>query len=109
MTDTAHGVLPLIDNRIQAGYLLYNEAMWKIDALVFSGVIDRDLTTPPESPSEGDVYIPATNSTGAWNGHDDDIAHYYNGSWHFYTPVEGWRIWLNDEDTLAVWDGSAWI
>jgi hypothetical protein len=27
----------------------------------------------------------------------------------FYTPNEGWRAWVADEDKLYFWDGSGWI
>ena len=109
MTTTPKGNIPLIDPSATWGYLKFNEAMYLIDALVFTGVIDRDLTAPPGSESEGDLYIPKAIATGDWADHEDDLAHYYNGSYHFYTPEEGWRIWVNDEDTIIVYNGSAWV
>ncbi|NIP67909.1 MAG: DUF2793 domain-containing protein, partial [Planctomycetales bacterium] len=38
------------------------------------GVIDKDLTAPPGSPSNGDRYIIPTGATGAWAGHETEIA-----------------------------------
>lgn len=33
---------------------------------------------------------------------------YYNQLWKFITPNEGLILWVNDEDKLYVYDGSAW-
>ena len=47
-----------------------NTALRLIDALMNTSIIDKDLTTPPGSPSEGDVYIPAATlqalATNRW-------------------------------------------
>jgi hypothetical protein len=73
-------------------------------------VIDRDLATPPGSPSDRDTYIVATSGTGAWTGHDGEIAYYDNThtAWQFATPREGWRVYVNDEDIWLFYTGSAW-
>ena len=75
-----------------------------------ASVIDKDLTTPPISPSEGDRYLIISGGSGTdWSGHDNKIAQYINSSWSFYTPLEGWFIWINDENKLYKFDGSSWI
>ena len=71
-------------------------------------VIDKDLTAPPGSPSEGDRYIVGPSATGDWAGQDDKIAWYYNSAWNFDTPAEGWKTWVKDEDTTYQYTGSAW-
>jgi len=73
-----------------------------------NSVIDKDLTAPPGSPSVGDRYIVATGATGAWSGHDDDIAEWTGSAWSFATPNEGWTVWVEDEDLIYVYDGAAW-
>ena len=73
-------------------------------------VIDRDLATPPGSPSDGDTYIVATSGTGDWSGEDGNIA-YYDGThsaWQFATPAEGWRCYVQDENVWLFHNGSAW-
>jgi len=47
-------------------------------------------------------------ATGDWNGHIDDIAHYYNSTWYFYTPTDGWVEWDIAEDAYYYWDASDW-
>ncbi len=90
-------------------HVTVNEALRLIDAALQFSVIDRDLTGPPGSPSEGDQYIPAATATGDWATFEDDIAIYVDGGWQFLAPQEGWRAWLRDEDIEVHWTGSAWI
>ncbi len=75
-------------------------------------MIDKDLTTPPMSPDEGDCYIVAATGTGAWSGWDNRIARYIDGEWRSYLPGagdgKGWLVYVQDEDALYVFDGSAW-
>lgn len=40
-------------------HVTHNEALTLLDTLVQASVIDKDLTTPPISPAEGDCYIVA--------------------------------------------------
>jgi hypothetical protein len=71
-------------------------------------VKDKDLTSPPGSPADADAYIVGPSATGAWSGHDDDIAFYMNTGWLFVTPIEGMRADVNDEDASYRYSGAAW-
>lgn len=71
-------------------------------------VIDKDLTAPPGSPSEGDRYIVAATATGDWATHEDEIAEYNGSAWEFYAPSEGWRVDVIDEDAEYRFSGSTW-
>lgn len=71
-------------------------------------VLDKDLGTPPVSPSDGDAYIVKAAASGAWAGQDGKIAYYDGTAWQFYAPVEGWYADVADEDSLYRYDGSAW-
>lgn len=70
---------------------------------------DKDLTTPPGSPANGDTYIIPSGATGVWAGKTNQIAHFYGGAWAYWVPIEGVRLWLNDEDTEYAFDGANWI
>ncbi len=85
-----------------------NEALIVIDALLNSGVKDKDLSSPPSSPNNGDMYIVGTSATGDWTGKEGQIAWYYQ-AWRFIIPNEGFVIWVNDEDALYAYDGSSWV
>lgn len=80
------------------------------DALVWQEPIeDKDLTSAPTSGlSEGDRYIVGSSASGDWSGQDGKIAQYVNSSWLFYTPVEGWFVWIKDEDKLYRYTGASW-
>lgn len=71
-------------------------------------VKDKDLSTPPGAPAEGDRYIVAAGGTGAWAGQDGKIAYYFNAAWLFDTPVEGWRLWIEDENKFYFHNGTVW-
>lgn len=85
----------------------FNEALNILDALAQSGIVDRDLATPPGTPAEGAAYIVATSPTGAWVGYAGYIAAYYSG-WIFLSPKEGWTVYIQDEDCYVTYTGAAW-
>lgn len=85
-----------------------NQALNIIDAAVNLTVADRDLTTPPGSPSDGDRYIVGPSATGAWSGKAGQVAVYIDG-WVFLDPQEGWMVFVQDENLQLVYNGSAWV
>ncbi|RIK95291.1 MAG: hypothetical protein DCC73_02640 [Proteobacteria bacterium] len=87
----------------------HNAALNLADALIQAVVEDKDLSAPPGSPAEGQVWIVAAAATGAWAGQSGKLAHYIGGAWVFLTPAEGWRAWLRDEALEARYTGSAWV
>jgi len=72
-------------------------------------VEDKDLSTPPITPSNGDRYIVAVGGSGAWTGHDNDIAEWDGSSWDFVSDVEGLACYVSDEDKLYTNNGTSWI
>ena len=66
------------------------------------------LATPPGSPTKADRYIVDTGATGAWAGHDGDIAWYYLTGWKFDTPGEGWILHNLDDSSLYLYSAGAW-
>lgn len=88
----------------------HNEALRKIDALVSGAVIDRGLAAEPGSPAEGAAYIlPASPTGAAWGSFAaNDIAIFTNGGWINVTPLEGFRLWVSDENQICVFDGTNW-
>ena len=73
-----------------------NEMGNRIETIAALKILDRDLSTPPGSPSEGDAYIVASSPTGAWAGHAGDIAAWYNG-WMYIPPWGGMTAFIHDE------------
>lgn len=108
MATTNNLGITLIEQGQSQKEVTVNEAITILDAAVGGGVIDKDLATPPGSPTAGDRYIVAATATGAWLGKEKSIAYYYNGGWRFITPGEGLMTWVNDENLLYVFDGTNW-
>lgn len=108
MTTTTNLSLTLVEQSQSQKEVTVNEALIKIDAVLNRGAKDKDLATPPGSPATGDVYIVAASATGAWSGHSGRLA-FYQQTWQFITPNEGMTIWVNDENKLYSYDGSAWV
>ena len=108
MSETALLSLPLLAAEQAQKHVTHNEALGRLDAIVQLSVKDRDRTAPPGGEADGDRYIVAAAATGAWAGHEDEVAAWQDGAWAFYPPHEGWRAWIEDEDVLAVFDGAAW-
>lgn len=109
MESTANLNLPYIMPQQAQKHLTHNEALAMLDAVVQLAILDRGLTAPPDDPAEGDRYIPASGATGAWSGHDDEIALFLDGGWRFIAPGHGFTAWAISEDTALHWDGSAWV
>lgn len=109
MTTPNLGLIELTNN--QGQYLNANETFAIIDALLGKVVIDKDLNTPPGSPSDGHVYIVGPTPTGLWAGQANKIAFWSADAseWVFVTPREGWKFEPVDEDITYRYSGSAWV
>ncbi|MDO5757294.1 MAG: DUF2793 domain-containing protein [Rhodobacterales bacterium] len=110
MSDTtAHLALPFIMASQAQKHVTMNEALRLLDGIVQLAILNRDLTDPPASPSEGDRYIPATGATGDWAGWDQSIAYWIDGAWMKILPSTGWLAWVVGEAQAVIWSGTAWI
>ena len=108
MTDTARLGLPLLAAAQAQKHVTHNEALLLLDALVQGAVLDKDLAAPPASPAEGARYLVAAAPTGAWAGRAGAIAIRQDGTWTFATPQAGFVVYVADEATLYLHDGTAW-
>jgi hypothetical protein len=93
-------------------HVTHNEGMTLLDTLVQLSVLDKDLSTPPGSPVEGDTYIVGASATGAWISWDKRIVRFIDGTWRSYLPGQGdgtgWLAYVIDESTLYVFTGTDW-
>jgi hypothetical protein len=109
MAITTQLALPFLEAAQAQKHVTHNAALGILDAVVQLSALDRDMATPPTSPSDGARYLVAASPTGAWSGQAGKIAAFQDGAWSFHAPREGWRLWIADEDILLVFDGSGWI
>lgn len=87
-------------------HVTLNNALRRLDALVQASVISQ-TNTPPGSPAEGDTYIVGGSPTGAWAGHDGEIATLIGGGWTFTVPAAGWLVYDHDESAYYSCDGGS--
>lgn len=87
----------------------HNDALVRLDALVDLYILDRDLSAPPASPSDGDAYIVGASPSGAWAGQAGNIAYVIDGAWRFYVPVKGLVAYIADEQKMLVFTASGWV
>jgi hypothetical protein len=108
MENTDNLALPYILPNQAQKHVTHNEALRMLDAIVQLAVLDRGLSEPPASPASGARYIVGANPTGAWSGHDDEIAARQDGAWAFYPPATGWFAWVQDESRFYVYSQNGW-
>ncbi len=109
MSDTPRFMMPMIAASQAQKHVTHNEALIQLDALASLYILDRDRTTPPGSPADGDTYLVAGSASGDWAGKDGKIAFALDGSWRFFVPFGGLRAYVDDEQVVLIYDGSAWI
>src|SRR3954463_8097550 len=110
MSDTTPRVaLPLLAAAQAQKHVTHNEALLELDALLATVVLDRNLSTPPATPTDGDTYLVKATGTGMWTGQDGKLASAIDGGWRFYAPFEGLTAYVADEAKLIFYNGSAWV
>lgn len=103
-TNTIRSVQPLLEATQANAHATVNRLLNLHDVGLAGGlrIIDRDLTTAPGSPSNGDTYlIPASGLSGVWASYASKIAIYFDG-WYYFTPLSGMIGFVSDE---KVWIG----
>ena len=107
MPDTPILGLPLLAAAQAQKHVTLNEALLRLDALIHLSVIARNLGSPPAA-ADGDRYLVAATPSGAWAGQPGMVALAQGGGWVFLSPRMGWRVWVEAEARLLVFDGAQW-
>jgi hypothetical protein len=109
MSDTPLLALPYLAASQAQKHVTHNEALSLLDGLLHLSVISRVLATPPTLPVDGNRFLIAAAPTGAWATHAGHVALRMEGAWRFLLPREGWRLWVENEDVLLIFDGANWV
>lgn len=109
MTETANLQLPLVQASQAQKHVTVNGALVRLDALSQLVLESRGVQVPPVAPDEGDAYAVPAGAVNAWSGHDGEVAISSNGGWIFVQPGTGWRGWIRDEASMALFDGAGWL
>lgn len=109
MTNTPRLGLPLLQAAQAQKHITVNEALVLLDGLGQLVLESATTTTPPGLASDGDCYAIAVGGVNEWAGHDNEIAIYSNGGWVFAVPQRGWKAWIVDVESSAMFDGGGWL
>lgn len=108
MTQTSIHALPYIAASQAQKHVTHNEALRLLDILIQLGVQGYLSPTPPGAPTVGDRHIVGTGGTGAWAGHDAQIAIYETTGWSFIAPMPGMSAIDLSDPRLIYFDGASW-
>ncbi len=103
--------LTLLTEATSGNEITCNVAIQVLESMGCAGkMVDRDLATPPGSPTNGQVYLVAASPTGAWAGQAGKCALYLDG-WYFFTPDSGRIFFIEDEKCLYCYSSveSLWF
>ena len=101
--------LPFILPNQAQKHVTHNEALRILDVVTQLAVVSDDTQVPPSNPSEGTRFIIGSGATGAWAGHDGEIALFETEGWRFFVPRAGWRAYVIGREMLVAYDGLEWI
>lgn len=76
-----------------------------------AAVISASTTAPPATPADDDTYLVPDAATGAWAGHEGELAVWDAdaAAWVFETPPDGTIIKVSDTDTFVETDGAGGV
>lgn len=118
MALTTGANLGLLDNGTQGEqhYLELMRFYRGVDLLVMPRCKSASTSTPPGSPADGDAYIVPSGASGAWSSNVGKIARWSarlsTPAWEYFTPKEGWEIWVDDAGLNGQrfrYNGIAWV
>lgn len=108
MPETANLSLPLVQPAQAQKHITVNESLARLDALTMLKLESIDLSAPPVEAQEGRAWFVAAPASGSWASQAGRIALASNGGWEFVTPARGWRGFVVDRSSVAIWDGFEW-
>ena len=107
MAETEHLDLPLLESGQAQKHVTVNEALRLIDAVVQLAV-ETVAIVPPSTPVNGERHIVGDSASGAWSGHEGDIALRRDGAWTFIAPRAGFVAFNRASGRLLFFD-DGWI
>jgi hypothetical protein len=99
--------LPFIEAGQAQKHVTHNEALRFLDAVTQLAVAAISAS-PPAEPADGERHIVGVGASGAFTGHETQVAAFQDGGWNFLTPRPGWRVWNVADEELLVWTGAEW-
>lgn len=114
---TSYGTVMVLSRSGESVRLTSDGGNWRVTAHASphiknaQGIItvtDR-LTAPPGSEVNGAIYLISGSPSGGWSSFSEhDLVQYTSSAWVRFTPLEGWQVWVADEDLRYTYTGSTW-
>ena len=102
--------LPYIASGQAQKYITHNEALTRLDRLLFISCRSATQTSPPPSSGLEDLYlVPHEAAEGVWQNHSNSIASWNGEDWQYQAPFKGWLIFVEDVSSILVYDGNQWV
>lgn len=106
---TSKGIVSLLTGQYNAQNYHYtvNAIAEQLSALC-SAVENHEQNVTP-SGVEGITYIVGNSPTGVFTDYPKYLAHFYNDSWHFYSPFKGMILYSMSNNNWYYYNGSSWV
>lgn len=108
MAETDRLALPLMAGEQANKHVTHNEALLLLDGAAQLVLTALDVAVPPTAPAAGTLVSVAAGASGAFAGHEGELAIWTAGGWRFLMPREGWRGWDAAVGAECVFAGGAW-
>jgi Protein of unknown function (DUF2793) len=108
MDKTGRFDLPLIMPSQAQKHVTHNEALTLLDGLVHLVIKSSGDLVPPLSAVTDDAFVIGSPASGAWFGHDGEIAFNTDAGWRFASAVRGMLALFSTEVELRIFDGGLW-
>lgn len=105
---SARFAFPLLSAGQAQKEIYHNEALINLDILLHCGVESADISVPPADPAAGQCWIVAASASGAWAGHEGQVAGWTSGGWRFALPRPGMTAHVGDRGLWMAFDGADW-
>jgi hypothetical protein len=109
MSETTQLGLPLLQPSQAQKHVTVNEALAKLDGLTQLVLTSATVSEPPSDAPDGAAFFLPPQPVNAWEGQGGRVAVAANGGWVFATPKLGWRGYIEDEATTAIFNGVDWV
>src|SRR5690606_22462274 len=91
---TPRPLLPFIMPSQAQKHVTHNEAIARLDQLTHPAVTTRTVTVPPADAAVDTAFLVPASASGAWLGHEGEIAMAAGADWQFLGPFAGLSLYV---------------
>ena len=102
---TPRFALPLLFAGQAQKEFFVNEALLRADLLLHC-VVEEEVASPPAVAEPGQAWLVAAPASGAFDGHEHEIAAHTEGGWRFVAPRTGMRVFDRSQGVFRLFSGS---